>query len=116
MSRYVIVSTDQADKVIKEGPILWDGVSSFDLAPSRQAITETAATAAGYTFAPQPVAQVNAGVLQQRAMTALGNNAAYLAIGAPTAAQAIPQVAALTRQMNGVIRLLLAQTNDISNA
>ena len=51
----------------------------------------------------------NAGTLQQRAKDALVNNATYLAIGAPTQAQAITQVAALTRQMDAVIRVLLNQ-------
>lgn len=46
-----------------------------------------------------------AGVLA-RAQTAYSNNLDYLAINSPTNAQVAAQVAALTRQMNGVIRLL----------
>lgn len=42
-----------------------------------------------------------------RAQAALSNNATYLAVGTPTQAQAVAQVAALTRQVDGIIRLLL---------
>jgi hypothetical protein len=51
----------------------------------------------------------NQQTLQQRAQNALVNNATYLAITTPTTAQAIAQVAALTRQTNAVIRVLLSQ-------
>jgi hypothetical protein len=51
----------------------------------------------------------NQATLQQRAQVALVNNATYLAIGTPTTGQAISQVAALTRQMDAVIRVLLSQ-------
>lgn len=40
------------------------------------------------------------------ALGALTANTAYLAIASPTAAQAIPQVHALTAQMNGLIQLI----------
>lgn len=51
----------------------------------------------------------NAITLFQRAHTALANNQTYLAIPSPTQAQAVAQVAALTRQVDGVIRFLLNQ-------
>jgi hypothetical protein len=51
----------------------------------------------------------NQQTLQQRAQNALVNNATYLAITNPTTNQAVAQVAALTRQMDAVIRVLLSQ-------
>ena len=55
-------------------------------------------------------------VLIQRAGTALANNTTYLAIPSPTAAQAITQTQALTRQVNALIRMLLAQVDTITDA
>lgn len=115
VGRYVIVSTDATDLVIKAGPVLWDGVSSLGLPPGQQAITEAAANAANYSLPALSVAQVNASTLEQRAVAALANNSTYLAVTAPTNAQVVAQVARLTRQSSGVIRLLLDQTDDISN-
>lgn len=43
--------------------------------------------------------------LRDRAMSALMNNADFLAIASPTNAEAIAQVRALTRQVNALIRL-----------
>jgi hypothetical protein len=45
----------------------------------------------------------------QQASTALTTNRTFLAVQSPTTAQAVAQVQALSRQMNGVIRLLLQQ-------
>jgi hypothetical protein len=56
----------------------------------------------------------NKATIQQQAQTALTNNQTYLAIASPTTAQAVSQVAALTRQLDGVIRLLL-QKFDATN-
>lgn len=58
----------------------------------------------------------NLNTLTTRAQTALTNNATYLAIASPTTAQAITQVAALTRQVDGVIRLLLQQFASIADS
>jgi hypothetical protein len=47
--------------------------------------------------------------LQQQAAAAMEANRTWLAVAAPTNAQTLAQVRALTRQMNGAIRLLLNQ-------
>lgn len=112
VSRYVIVSTNTSDKVIKDGPILWDGTSAFTIPAGMIAILESNAIAQGYTSAPLPVASVNTTTLQQRAVTAIDNNVTYLGITNPTQAQAVTQVAALTRQVDALIKLLLNQIND----
>lgn len=53
------------------------------------------------------ISSANYAALYPKGIQALNNNVAYLAIGSPTTAQAVAQVAALTRQMDAVIRVLL---------
>lgn len=50
--------------------------------------------------------QVNESTLKQQASQAWSSNKDYLALATPTNAQVAAQVKALTRQMNGVIRLV----------
>jgi hypothetical protein len=52
--------------------------------------------------------------LTTKATSALTANATYLAITSPSNAQVSAQVTKLTRQMDGVIRLLLNQLDDTS--
>ena len=54
--------------------------------------------------------------LQSRASTALTNNATYLALGSPTTTQNTAQIQALTRQMDGIIRMLLQATSTITDS
>jgi len=58
----------------------------------------------GTTFSPPPVQ--TATVIQRKLDAAIDANLAYLALNPPTTAQALAQVGALTRQVNGMLRLL----------
>lgn len=49
----------------------------------------------------------NESTIRAQAAQALATNRAFLAIATPTNAQTLAQVKALTRQTNGIIRLLL---------
>lgn len=51
----------------------------------------------------------NRATIEDRARTALATNRTFLGLSSPTNAQNAAQIKALTRQMNGVIRLLLGQ-------
>lgn len=54
-------------------------------------------------------AQTNRTTIQQQAKNALANNRTFLGIATPNNAQALAQIQALTRQNQGIIRLLLNQ-------
>lgn len=82
-------------------------------------------TPRGYTPAENTAADARAAnatmmanlvTLQQKAATALANNATYLAIPSPTQAQAVTQVGALTRQVNGIMRILNSLTSTIADS
>jgi hypothetical protein len=57
----------------------------------------------------EPVEDSNARTLRARAIAALSTNATYLAIANPTNAQVAAQVATVTKECSGIIRLLLNQ-------
>lgn len=72
---------------------------------------------AGFTelYTPAPGSPLDvAATIQARAQAALTTNATFLAIPSPSQAQAITQVQALTRECNGLIRLLLGQLDSTS--
>jgi aspartate-semialdehyde dehydrogenase len=56
---------------------------------------------------PVPLDEANRRVIETRGRQALEANATFLALPNPTNAQNAAQVKALTRQVNGVIRLVL---------
>lgn len=53
--------------------------------------------------------EINRLTILKNAKTALGNNITYLGVTSPTNAQVVAQVKALTRQVNGLIRLTINQ-------
>ena len=59
----------------------------------------------GTAFAYPPALQ-NHDQLMSKATAAMTNNQTFLALSAPTTAQAVSQVQALTRQVNALIRLI----------
>jgi len=62
------------------------------------------ATYAGGTFSPPPRSTQE--VIGEKLDAAIDANLAYLALTLPTAAQSTVQIRALTRQINGVLRLM----------
>lgn len=106
-------------------------VPSVDITPTSVVVAHPSITAAntaaiqtvisGYTLTPgytgsPGTPQGNYGTLIQRANTALTNNQTYLGIASPTTAQAVAQVAALTRQVNGLIRFTLNNFSSIADS
>lgn len=107
--RYVIVSTDPADKVIRGGPLEWDGVTAYQPPPGTQLITDAVARSGGYTMPARPASEVNETTVRDRLTQALAVDAAWLQIATPTGAQTTAQVQRITRQVSGLIRLALGQ-------
>jgi hypothetical protein len=111
---YVIVSTDQSDLTIHGGPLAWDGVQPYNPGAGMQLMLTDAAIQASYSFPPPDPTVTNQQTLLQKAGNALANNATYLGLGTPTNAQVVAQVAALTRQVNALIRLTIGQLDSTS--
>lgn len=109
MARYVVVSTDTADKVIKAGPILWDGTSALDFGAGRTAILAADAASSGYTFPPRSATELNSATMRTRLLQSLAANAAYLALTTPTNAQNTAHLRRATQELSALIRLMLEQ-------
>jgi hypothetical protein len=60
-------------------------------------------------------AQRNGDQIRTRAAAAMTTNATFLAIASPNATQVANQTKALTRECNGLIRLLLGALTDVSD-
>lgn len=89
----------------------WDvnGVQTLQRALTGAEVAAFAAEAALNTQA------TNQSAILTKAQTALTTNATFLAIANPTAAQVAAQAKALTRETNGLIRLLLNALTDVSD-
>lgn len=61
---------------------------------------------------PTPARKANEQQIRDKAAQALTANATYLALGTPTNAQNLAQIRALTRECNGLIRLVLGLLDD----
>jgi hypothetical protein len=73
-------------------------------------------TAAEITAQSPPTFLVNGDTLKAKAKAALAANSTFLALTAPTNAQVLAQVKSLTRQTNALIRLQLAELDDVTDA
>lgn len=115
VERYVIVSKDVANKTIVDGPFAWNGKSELAIGDSMaMAMRLSTALVNGYTFlrpTNMSTDDVAEETLRGKARNALVANAAYLA-GAKDSSAIAQQVAALTRQMNVIIRLAVGELNS----
>jgi len=107
VAQYVIVSADIADKVIKDGPLLWDGISSFNVGAGLQLITVNAAREGGYTRPSPPATEQNAATLRERIGVGLVASATYTGLPNPTAAQTAAQVRRLSLLTAALAKLAL---------
>jgi hypothetical protein len=85
---------DGADVLIEQRPATPQEVATYEQAETDATIAE----------------------LRAQGEKALGKNADFLALDPPTNAQIAAQVEALTKQMNGLIRQVLQEWDDISDS
>ena len=91
-----VVEADSVDAVT--APSDWQVVLVPEGAPA-----SSGATYSGGVFtARQPLTSE---IIERRLDAAIDANASYLAVNPPTQAQAVAQINALTRQVNGLLRL-----------
>lgn len=101
-----------------QNPPLVTGVSTVDQLPDPGSlayvdVTDLAAQPElGWTYDPaadeftEPVPVQNRSALLSKAQTALAHNRDYLALSPPTNAQVVAQMAAVTRQIDALIRIV----------
>lgn len=84
-----------------------DAAGTVDIeAPS---MSDAALTAALNGLVHDPAVRTNEQQIRDSAGQALAGNRTYIGLASPSAAQTAAQVKALSRQMNGLIRLVLGQ-------
>jgi len=89
--------------------VLWDGNTATWTPPAGSTVVPYDPA---LPVKPLDITVQNLATIQQRAQTALAANATYQAITNPTTAQAVAQVALLTKECNGLIKLALGLTAD----
>jgi hypothetical protein len=106
-ARFAIVSPDGKVKSVVEAATAADVIPP----PGGQVVelmsdspVATHYTYDGTAFTPPPVP--TSALIERKLDAALDANLAYLALNPPTTAQALAQVGALTRQVNGILRLM----------
>lgn len=106
-ARFAIVQPDGRVMTVVEA----SNAANVIVEPAQQVVevspgapASTGATYANGTFTPPPVP--TSALIERKLDAALDANLAYLALNPPTTAQALAQVGALTRQVNGMLRLL----------
>jgi uncharacterized coiled-coil DUF342 family protein len=85
---------DGADVLIEQRPATPQEIATYEQAETNATIAE----------------------LRDQATKALDKNKTFLALDPPTNAQMAQQIEALTKQMNGLIRQVLQQWDDISDS
>lgn len=80
-----------------------------DFTAEERAVRTAAAAAAAEARAIDLLRAGNEATIRDAALAALETNATHLARTAPTTAQNTAQIKSLTRQNNGIIRLILGQ-------
>lgn len=83
-----------------------DGAGTRTTYDAKGAVIDTQPVSGLYVEPPEVKTERT---IRQAVDAALATNATFLAIATPTAAQTTVQVKALTRQMNGLIRLAVAR-------
>lgn len=87
-------------------------VTLVPLTAEQLAARQAEATAAQQAEATEATRTANGATIGAKLDTALANNATYLALASPTAAQTTAQVKALTRQVSALIRLERRNLDD----
>lgn len=83
------------------------GQTSFvPLTADQESQRQADAAAASTEISAFVTTTTNRATILQKVNTALVNNATFMGLGAPTNAQTLAQVQSLTKQVNGLVRLI----------
>lgn len=106
-ARFAVVQADGKVVTVVEAP----DAPSVVAGPDQQVVevpsgvpASTGSTYSNGTFLLPPIP--NSTLIERKLDAAIDSNLAYLALTQPTNAQTVAQVVSLTRQVNGILRLL----------